>query len=409
MGDASAFKRDLADVRLTQAEADRRTQEMLGAVQDTIDRLADRLTNIETEARSERTRPAPAAVPVVAPPRMPAAAPLNVAPPVAPQPLATAPQPIANTVAAAPAPVRPAIDPSLPANHPLEPGSIVPRGRPATPAERIAASEAALAPRKPNGGPEANEKGNFIAAARRAAQAAAAEAGQPKRGDDKAAAPEADEAAEGNGAKFKRPLLLSVAAAVLVIGATHVTLSWLGSSGTPAIEAPARADASGARSSAKPAIPASPIDTAAKPAGAPVPNSQLLAPTSVSNLFGPPPAPRQEANAANLAAANTAAAGAAMANAGDITGPLPKREDNAPTAATTAAADACRPPSAARLRTAAVGGNAAAEYEIALRYAEGRGIARASPTLRCGSSAPPRRASHRRNTGSAASTKRAMG
>src|SRR5262249_52792702 len=157
-----------------------------------------------------------------------------------------------------------------------------------------AASQAALAPLKSTngagapgapGGPETNEKANFIAAARRAAQAAAAEAGQPKRADDKPAAPEADEA--DGGGKFKRPLLLSVAAAFLVIGAPHVTLTMLGSSGSPTIEAPAHADATPVR---KPLIP--PIETAAKPAGAPVPNSQLLAPTSVSNLFGPAPAPR---------------------------------------------------------------------------------------------------------------------
>src|SRR5262245_64413419 len=91
IGEASAFKRDLADLRLTQAEADRRTQEMLGAVQDTIDRLSDRLTTIETEARAERARaPAPAPVAMPAAPRMPAVAPQNAAP------VAAAPMPVAG-------------------------------------------------------------------------------------------------------------------------------------------------------------------------------------------------------------------------------------------------------------------------------------------------------------------------
>src|SRR5262249_20489746 len=303
IGEASAFKRDLADLRLTQAEADRRTQEMLGAVQDPIDRLADRLTTIETETRAERARsqpPVPVAVPVA--PRMPMAAPPAAAPlpaaPLAHASLAPAPLPGAVEAPAPAAPVRQAIDPTLPANHPLEPGSIVPRGRPATAAERIAASQAALAPLKSSngagapgapgapGGPETNEKATSIAAARRAAQAAAAEAGQPKRADDKPAAPEADEA-DGGAGKFKRPLLLSVAAAILVIGATHVTLTMLGSSGSPTVETPAHADATPARK-----LPIPPIDAAAKPAAPPVPNSQLPAPPPVSHLFRPAPAPR---------------------------------------------------------------------------------------------------------------------
>ena len=398
VGEASTVKRDLADLRMTQAEADRRTQELLGAVQDTIDRLADRLTAIETDARAERARPP---VPVAAPmaPRMPMAAPLAAAP------LPTASLPVAAEPSVAPpapsAPVRPAIDPTLPADHPLEPGSIAPRGRPTTAAERIAASEAALAPRKPGGAasapaapaarsaPEANDKANFIAAARRAAQAAAAEASAPKRANDKAAVTpaEADDAGDGVG-KFKRPLLLSVAAAILVIGATHVTLNMLGSSGTsPAIEAPAHANGAAVR---KPALPAAPIDTAARPAGAPVPNSQLLAPTSVTNLFGPAAATHQDAAAANAGAAN--AANAVAANAGDITGSIPQRQDStpvapaatsaAPSAPATIAATAATPsadslPAAIGgpgLRAAAVRGNAAAEYEIALRYAEGRGV-----------------------------------
>ena len=70
---------------------------------------------------------------------------------------------------------RPPIDPDLPADTPLEPGTGAARGR--SPAERIAASEAALGPAlgtlKREG--EVTGKANFIAAARRAAQAAANE------------------------------------------------------------------------------------------------------------------------------------------------------------------------------------------------------------------------------------------
>ena len=75
---------------------------------------------------------------------------------------------------------RPPIDPDLPADTPLEPGTAHARGR--TPAERIAASEAALGPAlgtlKREG--EVTGKANFIAAARRAAQAAANEGARSK-------------------------------------------------------------------------------------------------------------------------------------------------------------------------------------------------------------------------------------
>src|SRR6476620_10044694 len=67
---------------------------------------------------------------------------------------------------------RPPIDPDLPADTPLEPGSA---GRGRSAAERIAASEAALAPLKREPAAEITGKANFIAAARRAAQAAASE------------------------------------------------------------------------------------------------------------------------------------------------------------------------------------------------------------------------------------------
>ena len=76
---------------------------------------------------------------------------------------------------------RPPIDPDLPADTPLEPGSAG-RTRSLSPAERIAASEAALGPLNPErAAEEVTGKANFIAAARRAAQAAANE-GNPVDG-----------------------------------------------------------------------------------------------------------------------------------------------------------------------------------------------------------------------------------
>jgi localization factor PodJL len=263
--------------------------------------------------------------------------------------------------------VRPAIDPSLPADHPLEPGS----RRAATAAERIAASEAALAPRKSNGASETSEKADFIAAARRAAQAAAAEAAQAggKRADDKSTALVAGEGERS--ATFKRQLFLSVAAATLVIGATHVALSMLGSSGSAPIEAPAQtANSASGREAANADTPASSAAPTAEPQS-PVPGPQLFAPTAVANssLVVPP-------GASSVA---PRPGGSTNSHASEVTGSIAKPEDSAGApAAAPAPASADSLPAAIGgpgLRSAAAAGNAAAEYEIAIRYAEGRGVA----------------------------------
>ena len=107
------------------------------------------------------------------------------------------------------------IDPKLPPDFPLEPGSGTPSARPpASAAERIAASEAALGGAKPGG---ANHPGqtNFIAAARRAAQAAAAAAPEASaaKPDD-----ESDKAEKSIGKKM-RSLFVGAGAVILVVAA----------------------------------------------------------------------------------------------------------------------------------------------------------------------------------------------
>src|SRR6202022_2231282 len=71
------------------------------------------------------------------------------------------------------APARTAIAPELPPDHPLEPGTR-PTGRMSSPSERIAASENAISEISA-GKKEPVSTSSFIAAARRAAQAAAAQ------------------------------------------------------------------------------------------------------------------------------------------------------------------------------------------------------------------------------------------
>ena len=207
-------KRELSDIRFSQSETDRHTQDSLEAVHNTLGHVVDRLAMIEGDLRA--VRPAPpqlAARPHLHPPPAPrrrrrsraAAIPRAAMPP---QPAAAAartaesrrrrkrisPPPRANSRprrrrpplsprrcrrgrsakfwSRMPRRRAPAIEPDLPPDHPLEPGTR-PNGRVASPSERIAASESAIseipaAPREPV------SSSSFIAAARRAAQAAAA-------------------------------------------------------------------------------------------------------------------------------------------------------------------------------------------------------------------------------------------
>src|SRR3954451_18558839 len=182
--DVSSLKRDLESLHVNHVESEQRTHETLEAVHDTLQRMVERLATMEPGAR--------AAPQAYTPPSQPEApAPIHVpqayAPPVQPaEPMLErrAPEPVSMPAPAPAVPARatpfvhvqrterPPIDPDLPADTPLEPGSA---GRPRSPAERIAASEAALAPLKREPAPEITGKANFIAAARRAAQAAASE------------------------------------------------------------------------------------------------------------------------------------------------------------------------------------------------------------------------------------------
>jgi localization factor PodJL len=381
--EAAEFKRDLADLRFSQSESERRTRETLDAVHTTVERLVDRLAQIETGKRAEPVRESH--VPLSTPRAPSAPVPMAAK---APPPVFTTAPPAATAPAAppaVPAPVRPEapapivqerrpINPDLPPDHPIEPGSRAPHGRPATPAERIAASEAALGPIKPAAS-DPNEKANFIAAARRAAQAAAAEAAQPgsKRADDKAVAPEQSDTS-AKLAKFKRPLFMSVAAALVIVTAAQFTMPLLVPTGSrvelprPLEMVPPVREAAKAKPAAT--SPLTVADTTAR-SGAP---SILSGDAAANAQFGPAalPAGGKPANPWDVAAVGPPA--------GDVTGTLPNPTNNAALAAPSSAPVTLPTDNlpitigGPELRAAALAGNSAAEHEIAVRYAEGRGV-----------------------------------
>ena len=160
--------------------------------------------------------PAPTALPPAAEPFSPA-----------PEPIEFAPEPPRPNPAPPVAAERRPIDPNLPPDHPLEPGAA--RGR--SPADRIAASEAAFGAVKPPVIPDPAGKSNFIAAARRAAQAAASEppARTGARATDKAARVARPSKFLAPLRKHARALIIGFSVLAIVLGSLNIVKNWLAS------------------------------------------------------------------------------------------------------------------------------------------------------------------------------------
>jgi localization factor PodJL len=397
-----------------------RTQDTLQALHGTLGMVVDRLTVIEANLQKPQApQPAPAR-PLL--PEAQAQAPSPVTPqPVAPQHPAPMPAPAATIVtataatapAAPPAPVIPPqptpapavqtahapkaapkaapvsaaplparerppvvarepINPNLPPDFPLEPGSGTPHPRSQlSPAERIAASEAALAPGTAGmqmAGAHDTAPTNFIAAARRAAQAAAPAAPGAADAD---AAPSRSPKSPGRGLGQRMRALIVGGSAVLVIGATtHLAIKMLDPFGHADIgvvftDPPAnfeekmlaeeQAEERAAQQAAANAPDKAPLDLiqfgsaqfgAPPPSGLLLPDSKPAAPQFTSSTL-PVPDPAVTGSVAGKAAGSAPAQGSAAT----VSDKFP-----------------------AMLRQAALSGDASAEYEIGIRHLEGRGV-----------------------------------
>ncbi|MFH0302167.1 hypothetical protein AAFX91_34300 [Bradyrhizobium sp. 31Argb] len=399
-------KRELSDIRYSQSETDRRTQDSLETVHNTLGHVVDRLAMIENDLRTVRSAPATPS-PAPEPPR--AAMPQTVMPqpkPELPNPaiqehFAAAPRDFhaAMPVEAAPVPpplppraiseilephaaVRAALEPDLPPDHPLEPGTR-PTGRVPTPTERIAASESAISEISPST-KEPVSTSSFIAAARRAAQAAAAQAATEKggRGGAKAAAKakpvdKAQGKSEGKEPSTItskiRSLLVGASVVVIVLGAFKVAMILLDSGTSPQMPPMER-------SSDAPAAAQPPADTAVvAPAPAPAPAAPLMtSPTPLGRQSNNSTAPNMLDGSQVAIPPAPAPSPSPVAN-NDITGSIP-----APSVAPMGGRlmmvqvppserlpDAIGGPV---LRAAALRGDPAAAYEVGVRFAEGKGV-----------------------------------
>jgi localization factor PodJL len=388
------IKRELSDMQFRQSETGRQTQDALEVVHNTLGHVVDRLAVIEGDLRTVRAAPVPPAAPVPTPraamPQQPVAPPPRpeLPNPVAAQPhFAAAPRefhaaepPAAPAIAtpraiseilepqAAPLP-RAAIEPDLPPDHPLEPGTR-PLGRAASPSERIAASENAISEISP-GSREQASTSSFIAAARRAAQAAAAQPAKDNK--TRRAAPPKDPtggAAKGSSTITSkiRSLLVGASVVVIVLGTFKMAMTLLDSGTAPSMpeteissEPPAAAPPPA--ESARPAMPAPamPSMTSPTPIGRQSLNAPAPTPDSTASVVIPQPA--------------------APVAATDITGAIPHVSANpAPGNRKLALIQI---PTEEKLpdgiggpvlRTAALKGDPSAAYEIGVRYAEGKGV-----------------------------------
>ncbi|MBV9555869.1 MAG: SEL1-like repeat protein [Pseudolabrys sp.] len=376
--DADAFKSDLA-----------RTQNTLDQLTGTLSHVVDRLAAIEhgvlgraneeplelqmpmvmpgkvnARAISEATAPQ-AAIPAAPPPRpAPPPPPAPAPPPVMKAPPAPEPQKRPPL----PAKARTPINPDLPPDLPLEPGS----GHPSRGdlAARIAASQAALGGAAPVGEEPPAGKSGFIAAARRAAKAALSQPAKPVQ----AATPNAQLWSDAETAVERKPALhsrlskriksLFMAASVIaiVVGGVQISADQLGLWPKTASREGIDADTQVARDTA---IERKAPALAERKTVTPTVSSVDLA-TTAPSVTTPPQLPTTA-----LSSVPSLTGGAATNP--DITGSITKR----PAAAPAPAANDSRLPIAigsVTLRNAASSGNSAAAYEVAVRYAEGRGI-----------------------------------
>jgi len=417
-----SVKRELSDIRFSQSETDRRTQDSLETVHNTLGHVVDRLATIEGDLRNVRVAPvAPPAPPQAAMPQaqlpqapVPQAQTLRVAMPPQVKPELPNPAAAQEHFAAAPrefhavqppmpaasaasraiseilephtAPARAAIAPELPPDHPLEPGTR-PSARAASPSERIAASENAIS-EIPKSTPEPASASSFIAAARRAAQAAAAAPANDKAA--RAAAKAAEKAASAKKTKAVtsassdaaskepstitskiRSLLVGASVVVIVLGTFKMAMTLLDSGTSPQLPPMEN-------SSEQPATQP-PADDAAKPATPSQVTPSMTAPTPIGRQSFNTTAPAASDTTASVAIPQAPAISAASpAPASDVTGTIPvapsasNRLTMVQIPATERLPDAIGGP---LLRAAALKGDPTAAYEVGVRYAEGKGVA----------------------------------
>lgn len=351
------LKRDLGEFKSAQSDADKRTRQTLEQLHSTLETLVGRLSNMETGAPAPRMEPATRREPM---PEMPRA---TFTPPIPPieAPIERPKQPASNLAPRSAPMVAETIDDSV--DLPLEPGQ-----RPGHPgASPASTDQPALT---------ADPRSNFIAAARRAAQAAADKSQEvlaeekPDRKSKKAAraavSVEGGAARPSFAARARRPILLGLAALVFTLGAMKWLLNRDGAEigvtppkGKPGIE-------QSVPKGEPPIIPAEPRGEA--PAAAPGQPER-------TGSLAPNPGEAGGKRTTRLSD-SSAITQADPLTVGSISGDgAPKPIDTGREALNELARET-KIAGQDRLREAAISGNTAAIFELGSRIADGRGVTR---------------------------------
>jgi len=383
LGDADAIERDVAEIKLSE----RRTQDSLEAVHGAVEHVVDRLAMIESDMhRDDAPQPEPAADTQA-----------QAADIIPAEPAPVPPPPAAEPAPRRAGPPRPPIDPNLPPDHPLEPGSAAgPRPMPSA-ADRIAASEAAFGAAKPSVTAEVPEKPNFIAAARLAARAAA-EASSDRQPKAEVAAIRATQT--GKPSRLRK-LIVAGGAVLIAIGCLHIASRMFQDNGPDTKLQPHSEQA------APPAVlPETDLKNEEHPQAGPLVLPVPDAPPGASPGTTPGESPATAPDAPASATPGRAKPGRQSALHGqdgqsavttgtvpidpnpaavpmwaspDITGSVRPAapQSAAPVAAPASSAITDKLPATIggpTLRAAAMAGDAAAEFEIAMRFTEGHGV-----------------------------------
>jgi localization factor PodJL len=386
------IRRDLDDLKTHRSASEKRMQMTLESVHAALEKVVSRLGTLGPEGLPE-------AVPDEAAPRPAGERPQTVRVKVPTPAMRTGEAAAEVALTEADRPIPPAGEEVL-----LEPGAARPRPNGAAPAS----------PAAPNAGVDI--KASFIAAARRAAQAAAAEAAANKAKPGKGAARDGSLLSRADGAKaslaarmrgsldkHRRPVLLGLAAIVLVLGAIQAVGMLGGSQPAPKpearIAAPAPVSAMDQGRAAPEAAPSELADPGTEPKPDEPRTTQAISTSAVSApAVSTPAAPGKPEPAAPALKPDERTVTALPAKADPrapmtLPGSAPAPLQLAPAAPALTGAIDPRPapekianvgavgdiPTATGLtglRQAALAGDPAAVYELAARLAEGRGIAR---------------------------------
>jgi localization factor PodJL len=382
------LRRDVADIKQAQSTVGRRTEESLEAVHGTIGDVVNRLAMIESDLRTEpRLSPATPTedddkdkdedIAAAAVPPKPVQAPL-------PQP------PRAKAPAAPAAPTRQPIDPSLPPDFPLEPGSGAPRGRGAGGPERSAPDLSARVARPEPPAGAGGEAPNFLEAARRAAKAAALQQVSDDKPGEAGASPLSD--------RLKQ-LFVGAGVVLAVAGAFRFAGMYLDPERVILADAPApRAETAPTSATLSSTARAIAVPGLAELVPPPARSLPAIAPPSVAITVGDGSFAAAPPSGAITSERPQPSAVAAAGQRADITGSVPSGRGPAiitasplpaPAAPATPAAPAAAEPAASAavpaapppadgigrgMLAAATAGNPAAAYEVASRYADGRGV-----------------------------------